>query len=133
MDEGEKLAAAKAEVRADIDDWHDLLLQRGANSLLVAHGGAMLACLYQLKDYGTNTQLKHIGLVIAAFAAGFIIAVIGYIDISNGHVKLRLAVLQNNISGFDMKPLQLGIGLLYLSVGILLLAVLAIAWRFFWL
>jgi hypothetical protein len=132
MDEGEKLAAAKAEVRADIDDWHDLL-QRGANSLLVAHGGAMLACLYQLKDYGTNTQLKHIGLVIAAFAAGFIIAVIGYIDISNGHVKLRLAVLQNNISGFDMKPLQRGIGLLYLSVGILLLAVLAIAWRFFWL
>jgi hypothetical protein len=132
MDEGEKLAAAKAEVRADIDDWHDLL-QRGANSLLVAHGGAMLACLYQVKDYGTNTQLKHIGLVIAAFAVGFIVAVIGYIDISNGHVKLRLAVLQNNISGFDMKPLQRGIGLLYLSVGILLLAVLAIAWRFFWL
>jgi hypothetical protein len=132
MDEGGKLVAAKAEVRADIDDWHDLL-QRGANSLLVAHGGAMLACLYQLKDYGTNTQLKHIGLVIAAFAAGFIIAAIGYIDISNGHVKLRLAVLQNNISGFDMKPLQRGIGLLYLSVGILLLAVLAIAWRFFWL
>jgi hypothetical protein len=132
MDKEEKLAAAKAEVRADIDDWRDLL-QRGANSLLVAHGGAMLACLYQLRDYGTNTQLKHIGLVIAAFAAGFIIATIGYIDISNGHVKLRLAVLQNNISGFDMKPLQRGIGLLYLSVGILLLAVLAIAWRFFWL
>jgi hypothetical protein len=44
--------------------------------MLVAHGGAMLACLYQLKDYGTNTQLKHIGLVIAAFAAGFIIAAI---------------------------------------------------------
>ncbi|SHJ97147.1 hypothetical protein SAMN05444159_2050 [Bradyrhizobium lablabi] len=132
MDEGEKLAAAKAEVRADIDDWHDLL-QGGANSLLVAHSGAKLACLYQLEDYGTNTQLKHIGLVIAAFAAGFIIAVIGYIDISNGHVKLRLAVLQNNISGFDMKPLQRGIGLLYLSVGILLLAVLAIALRFFWL
>ncbi len=41
MDEQERIAAAKAEVRADIDDWHDLL-QRGANSLLVAHGGAML-------------------------------------------------------------------------------------------
>jgi hypothetical protein len=51
----------------------------------------------------------------------------------DGHVKLRLAVLQNNIAGFDMKPLQRGIGLLYSSVGILLLSVLAVAWRFFWL
>jgi hypothetical protein len=133
MDEQqERLAAAKAEIRADIDDWHDLL-QRGANSLLVAHGGAMLACLYQLKDYSTNNQLKHIGFVIAAFAAGFIIATIGYIDISNAHIKLRLAVFQNNISGFDMKLLQRGIWLLYLSVLFLLLAVLLIAWRLFWL
>jgi hypothetical protein len=133
MDEQqERLNAAKAEVRADIDDWNGLL-QRGANSLLVAHGGAMLACLSQLKDYGTNTQLKHIGFVIVAFAAGFVISTIGYIDISNGHVKLKLAVLQGNLTGFDMKPLQRGIGLLYLSVGILLLAILAIAWRFFWL
>jgi hypothetical protein len=132
MDEQERLAAAKAEVRADIDDWHDLL-QKAANSLLVAHGGAMLACLYQLKDYGTNIQLKHIGFVVAAFAIGFIIAAIGYIDVANGHVKLRLAVLQKNISGFDMKLLQRGIGLLYTSVGILLLAILAVAWRFFWL
>jgi hypothetical protein len=128
----EGLAAAKAEVRADIDDWHDLL-HKGANSLLVAHGGAMVARLYQLKDYGTNTNLKHIGFMIAAFAMGFIIAAIGYIDVANAHVKLRLAVLQSNIAGFDMKPLQRGISLIYISVGILLLAVLTIAWRFFWL
>src|ERR1035438_6308213 len=29
------------------------------------------------RHYGTNNQLKHIGFIIAAFAAGFIIATIG--------------------------------------------------------
>jgi hypothetical protein len=71
------LSTAKAEVREGVDDLTNIL-QKAATSLLVAHGGAMLACLSQLKDYGTNPHLKHIGFVIAAFAAGFILALLAY-------------------------------------------------------
>lgn len=128
----DKLAKAKSEIGENLNDWTDIL-QRAANSLLVAHGGALLACLSQLKDYGTNPQLKHIGFLIASFAAGFMIATLAYIDIAMGRIRLKLALFRGDAAGFKEMPVQRGVALLYLSVGVLLLAVLAVAWRFFWL
>jgi hypothetical protein len=126
------LMAVKLEIREGVDDLTSNL-QKAASSLLVAHGGAMLACLSQLKDYGTNPQIKHIGFIIAAFAVGFILAILAYVDVSVGRSKLMLGIYKADASAFQPMPLMRAVTFLYFSVGILGLAVLGIAWWFFWL
>lgn len=131
-DTGQRLKAAKDEVRAGVDDLTEIM-QKAASALLFAHGGAMLACLSQIKDHGTNPHLKHIGLLIAAFAGGFILAVVAYIDVALGRAKLMLGTFNADPKAFQPMPLNRAALFLYLSVGILLLMVLGVAWRFVWL
>jgi hypothetical protein len=126
------LKTVKAEIRESVADMTDIL-QKAANSLLLAHGAAIVTCLTQLKDYGTNPNLKHIGIAIAAFGAGFIVAMIGYIDVGIGRLKLMLGVFNADRAAFVPMPLMRGVTLMYISAGILGLSVLAIVWRFFWL
>jgi hypothetical protein len=66
-DTGQRLKTAKEEVRTGVDDLTEIL-QKAASALLFAHGGALLACLSQLKDYDMNPHLKHIGLLISVYA-----------------------------------------------------------------
>jgi hypothetical protein len=132
IDGGQSLKESKDEVRAGVDDLTETL-QKAASALLFAHGGAMLACLSQLKDYDTNPHLKHIGLLIGAFAAGFILAALGYIDVALGRAKLMLGTFNADPTAFKPMPLNRAASFLYLSVGILLLAILGVAWRFIWL
>ncbi|MGY3445503.1 hypothetical protein [Bradyrhizobium sp. USDA 4473] len=124
------LVAIKAETRENVDDMTDCLL-KAANAPMLAHGGAMIACLYQLKDYGTNPHVKYIGLAITAFGLGFIVAVLSYIGIGVGRLKLMLAIFNADFKGFMRMPIVPAANLLYLSVGNMLLAVLAIVWRFY--
>jgi len=131
-DSGQSLKEAKDEVRTGVDDLTGIML-KSASALLFAHGGAMLACLSQLKEYDTNPHLKHIGLIIAAFAAGFILAALAYIEIALGRAKLMLGVLKADPKAFLPMPLNRAALFLYISVGILLLAVLGVAWWFVWL
>ncbi len=127
-----ELAAVKAEIRREIDDLTGVL-QKATNSLLIAHGGAILGCLSQVKDYTPDSKLKGIGIFIAAFVAGFIMAAIAYIDVALGRTKMLLGLFKNDVTEFQPKELRRGSTLLYISTAILLLAVLGIAWRFIWL
>src|SRR6266404_7218319 len=43
---------------------------KAVNSLLIAHGAGLVACLTLLKDYDTTPHLKHIGWFIGLFAFG---------------------------------------------------------------
>ncbi len=125
------LKAVKAEIREGVDDLTGNL-QKAASSLLVAHGGAMLACLSQLKDYSSNANLKHIGFVIAAFGVGFLLAMLSYIDVAVGRSKLMLGIYKADARAFQPMPLMRAVTFLYFSAGVLGLAVLGIVWRFFW-
>jgi hypothetical protein len=127
-----KSGPAKVEFRREIDDLTGVM-QKAASSLLVAHGGALLACLSQLKDYGPDTKLKGIGVFIAAFVAGFILATLGYIDVANARAKILIALFTDDPTGFNTSRIWRGSTLLYLSVAILLLALLAVAWKFIFL
>lgn len=113
------LKTVKAEIRESVADMTDLL-QKAANLLLLAHGAAIVTCLTQLKDYGANPNLRHIGIAIAAFAAGFIVALLAYIDIGIGRLKLMLGVFQADRTAFVPMPLMRGVTLLYISAGSLL-------------
>jgi hypothetical protein len=126
------LAAVKAEIRLEIDDLTGLL-QRAANSLLIAHGAALLGCLSQLKDYTPDSKLKGIGIFIVSFACGFIVAALAYIDTALGRAKMLVGLFKNDVAAFQPKELRRASTLLYVSIGVLLLTILGIAWKFIWL
>ena len=126
------LVEVKAEIRREIDDLTSIF-QRAANSLLIAHGAGLIGCLSQLKDYASDSNLKGIGIFISGFAVGFIVAAIAYIDIALGRTKMLVGLLNNDTTAFHPKELRRASTLLYVSVGILLLAIIGIAWKYFWL
>src|SRR6266481_8562256 len=54
---------------------------KAVNSLLIAHGAGLVACLTLLKDYDTNPHLKHIGWFIGLFAFGLLWGMLAYLEL----------------------------------------------------
>jgi hypothetical protein len=54
-------------------------LARAIQSLMIANGAALVACLTFLKDYDTTTKYKGIGTFIALFGSGFLAAIAAFV------------------------------------------------------
>jgi hypothetical protein len=61
---------------------------KAIQSLMIANGAALVACLTLLKDYDTTTKYKGIGTFISLFGSGFLAAVAAFA--SSFHLRLRL-------------------------------------------
>ena len=46
---------------------------------MVAHGAAFVGCFALLKDYATTPAYKGVGIFIALFGVGFVLAISAYI------------------------------------------------------
>jgi FtsH-binding integral membrane protein len=93
-----------------------------------------VSCLSQIKDIKPDSNLHGIGFAFMAFVIAFTLAAIGYVYAQSGRWKLVLALFNNDAVGFgDTRELKGATTYLYVSLAILLLTLLALAWRLFWL
>ena len=67
-------------------------ITKAIQSLMIANGAALVACLTFLKDYDTATKYKGIGTFILLFGSGFLAAVTAFA--LSFHLRLRLYDLQ---------------------------------------
>ena len=67
-------------------------MMKGFQSLLVAHGAAVVACLAALKDYDSTPAYKGIGVFITLFAIGLMAASAGYIFMLTDHANFVQAL-----------------------------------------
>jgi hypothetical protein len=74
-------------LRDDMRDFYDHEL-KNANYLLVAHGAGLIGCLSVLKDYSATGQLKGIGVFIALFATGLLLAAMATAALSIGRTGM---------------------------------------------
>jgi hypothetical protein len=67
---------------------------KAVNSLLIAHGAGLVACLTLLKDYDTTPHLKHIGWFIGLFAFGLLWGMLAHFSLilHREHVACRSRV-----------------------------------------
>jgi len=61
---------------------------KAAGYLLTAHGAGLVGCLAVLKDYASTPQLKGVGLFVACFGTGFILACIAFLSMQIHHSQV---------------------------------------------
>ena len=66
---------------------------KGVGYLLTAHGAGLVGCLAVLKDYASNPQLKGIGIFIACFGVGFVLACLGFVSVQLQHSQVMRVFL----------------------------------------
>jgi hypothetical protein len=114
-------------LRDDMRDFYDHEL-KNANYLLVAHGAGLIGCLSTLKDYEVAAQLKGIGVFIAMFAVGLLLAAMGTMALSIG----RSGMLTWVAHGGEKPKLETGsFWPMLMSLALLIIALLLIAYRFY--
>lgn len=114
-------------MRDDMRDFYDHEL-KNANYLLVAHGAGLIGCLSTLKDYSATGQLKGIGVFIALFAIGLILAAFGTAALSTG----RSAMLTWITHGGDRPKMETGaFWPMISSLVALIAALMLIIYRFY--
>ena len=108
------------------DAWE--VSNKALNTLMVAHGAGLAACVTLLKDYKDTPQLKGSGLFIVLFGLGLVAAIIA----AGLLLILRTQYLRGPGSHeSNFRPMvRWSIGLVLVSVGLLLFALLLAVYKF---
>lgn len=104
---------------------------RYGNGLLVANGAGLLGCLSVMKDYTATGPLKGIGLFIALFAAGFVVAMAGMVAAVGGRMQMTGDAAVLTRSGRRSNSGTVAIWLFGGSASCLMAAIVIFAYRSF--
>jgi hypothetical protein len=103
---------------------------KNANLLLVAHGGALLACLTVLREYSNMPRLHGIGIVIGIECLGMIAAILGYGCLSVGYLHLSARPhLKSKYEAVVPKLMNLVFGFQLTALGTLVLTIAIVGIR----
>lgn len=106
-------------------------LHRYGNGLLVANGAGLLGCLSVIKDYSATGPLKGIGLFIALFAIGFVVAVAGMVATVGARMQMTGDAAFLRKSSEKSKAGTVAIWFFGVSMSCLVSGVLIFAYRSF--
>jgi hypothetical protein len=86
-------------IENDIRRFEDLIdhISKGFQSLMIANGAALVACLAAFKDYASSPLYKGIGILAALFTMGLIAALFGYLFILGERMILVQRILSKKI------------------------------------
>jgi hypothetical protein len=72
---------------------------KGIQSLMIANGAALIACLALLKDYDTTTKYKGVGTFIVLFGSGFLAALSAFVFSFNLRLGFYDLMFQRPLKG----------------------------------
>lgn len=98
--------------------------------LLTAHGAGLVGCLAVLKDYATTPQLRGVGIFIACFGSGFILACIAFLSMQLHHSQVMSVFLDGALNKDPKWIVYKAQAPLILSGFVLMAAVIGLIFKF---